>query len=449
MKKHIKNSILKTLTAAFLLVLFTATTALAQTDNDTEALISDYIEQWFYDSFSEHYVIDDYQSVISDMQVNGSDISAKIAIMAMTTLDYDSVEDVPYMRGLKNALNISAFAEIVPAAYVNSLSSAATSELTKSVAIMQSQKYESAINRLEVSKVSGVSTLSYNSAINNILSSLPKNISRVQATNLVQMVADKFVDVAECIDRSTVLSMDLTFSAKLNNGQLVDIEMNHIYDDELIPVDDTLIENANTMVAAAAQDLTSFLESTAANTLSMNIGTSIVPMGYSSYNRIAARNYAWQYTAPGYGYNTGSYPTYGDGYSAAGGIDTSYWNLAKYKCTTETDHASNEVDCACFVSQCLHAGGIPITTTWKFSTLAWCSVPHLIDYMTSTKSYMDIGTRATCNAGNVIKTSSSHVVLCTYNDTVTGRYTGHTNDRNNKYYPISGSGWTFYNINTN
>jgi hypothetical protein len=42
-----------------------------------------------------------------------------------------------------------------------------------------------------------------------------------------------------------------------------------------------------------------------------------------------------------------------------------------------------------------------------------------------------VATLGTCVAGYPIKASSTHVVLMTYNDGVTQKYTGHTNDRRN------------------
>ena len=416
---------------------------------DDEVLVNDYVKQWFYDSFAEHYIIDDYQVVISNLDTHIDHVSADIAIMAMTTLNYSSVEEVPYMRGLRNALNISTFAEIVPADYANSLSEYAKMELTKSVALAKSLNTKTAQNRLEVDNLSSESILSYDSATANVLASASQIMSKTQAANLVQMIADKFVDVAECIDRSAVLSMDLKFAAKINHRELYDVTIDLIYPDELIEVGDKLLDSSDALFASAATDINAFLKSEASNR------SSTTTRGYSSYDRLVARNYAWMYTEPGYGYNNGPSPTYGEGYSAVGGYNTAYWNLTLYKCTAAgINHDGSQKDCACFVSQCLKYGGIPTAaSTWEFPnaagmTYAWQSVSALETYMLTTKGYWNTATRSTCNAGNVIKTSSSHIVLCTYNDTVTGRYTGHTNDRNNLYYKISDTGWTFYTINT-
>lgn len=101
----------------------------------------------------------------------------------------------------------------------------------------------------------------------------------------------------------------------------------------------------------------------------------------------------------------------------------------------------------------LVAGGIPTTegqNGWEFPTdgnptYAWHNTGGLKTYMTN-NGYWDNSTFAACNAGNVVYTDSGHVTLCTLNDTITRRYTAHTNDRNNKIYS---SAYEYYVINTN
>ena len=170
-----------------------------------------------------------------------------------------------------------------------------------------------------------------------------------------------------------------------------------------------------------------------------------VTLGYSGYDREAARDYALRWS---------SSPTncYDDG-SSCGILQARYtWNNSVYPYNSIFKHN----DCADFVSQAMAAGGLPQGGSW-FRTknvttaswgAAWTSVSSLKSYMTdSSHKYWDTSTFAKCNAGNILLTSSSHVVMITLNDTVTHRYTGHTNDRHHYEFDHV-NGYQYYTIKT-
>lgn len=137
---------------------------------------------------------------------------------------------------------------------------------------------------------------------------------------------------------------------------------------------------------------------------------------------------------------------YDDGSSCGILQDRTQWNNTEYPYITTLKHS----DCADFVSQCLCAGNIePVNGKWerfndKDNNWAWTYVSGLISYMTD-EGYFTSSTFAKAAAGAVLTTSSSHVVLITLNDTVTHRFTGHTNDRNN-YQFTNTSGYSYYII---
>ncbi len=166
--------------------------------------------------------------------------------------------------------------------------------------------------------------------------------------------------------------------------------------------------------------------------------------GYSDYDRIAARDYAWKWTG------TKVTKCSRCGTSCKMLQDDSLWNNDEYPYSSNFLHN----DCADFVSQCIRAGGIePDPGKWernkdKDNDWAWTSCGGLKDYMVG-EGYWDSSDYAHANAGNIaIKESTPrHIVLITYNDTETHRYTGHTNDRNNyKFYESDLSGYTYYVI---
>lgn len=119
---------------------------------------------------------------------------------------------------------------------------------------------------------------------------------------------------------------------------------------------------------------------------------------YNSYNRIAARDYAYKYWSS---YN----PAY-------------------------TSYKGNGGDCANFVSQCLHAGGIPTDVTWKADSVSWIRASAVPSYMMN-KGYATKTSYTNATAGSFAYTSSGagHAVLVTINDGAKIAYTAHTTDR--------------------
>ena len=119
---------------------------------------------------------------------------------------------------------------------------------------------------------------------------------------------------------------------------------------------------------------------------------------YNSYNRIAARDYAYKYWSS---YN----PAY-------------------------TSYKGNGGDCANFVSQCIHAGGIPTDATWKADSVSWIRASAVPSYMMN-KRYATKTSYTNATAGSFAYTSSGagHAVLVTINDGAKIAYTAHTTDR--------------------
>ena len=119
---------------------------------------------------------------------------------------------------------------------------------------------------------------------------------------------------------------------------------------------------------------------------------------YNSYNRIAARDYAYKYWSS---YN----PAY-------------------------TSYKGNGGDCANFVSQCIHAGGIPTDATWKADSVSWIRASAVPSYMMN-KGYATKTSYTNATAGSFAYTSSGagHAVLVTINDGAKIAYTAHTTDR--------------------
>ena len=169
--------------------------------------------------------------------------------------------------------------------------------------------------------------------------------------------------------------------------------------------------------------------------------------GYSSYNRINARDYALNWVS-----SSTISSCYDCGTSCGVLQNRTKWNNTVYPYFSNFMHT----DCADFVSQAMSAGGLPESGTWfrtkNVSTqswgAAWTAVASLKAFMTdNSHKYWDSSTYAACNAGNIVLTSSSHVAMITLNDTVTHRLTSHTNDRRDCSFADS-NGYLYYTIKT-
>jgi len=411
--------------------------------SDIKSQILAYTQEWFMTNFAEHYYITSYNSYIDSFRLSGDTIHTVISAGAITTLKYDSVEELPYVIGIKDKLSIKSMAEVIPPEYVDQYE-AAERELQKSIALATKDTLH-----VPIDPKTRKSNLTTQMANNSIVEALNVPVTEIQAENLSRYISDIFIDAAECIGVGTLLTLELCVDANIDNGVITQIWLYEAHDGNATSAATALIpKTRNEMIKQAGEDIDNYLNSEASTI------TRTQTRGLSTYDRIAARDYAWEHTYPGYGVNTsnanldGSRAQYdcGHGYY----VDRNYWNDDDYPISTCLWWSHCHNDCACFVSQCLAAGGITTTSNWEFPssgdpTYAWHNTTELKKYMTN-NGYWDTSTFAACNAGNVVYTSSGHVTLCTLNDTVTRRYTCHTSDWNNHIYS---SAYAYYTINTN
>jgi len=338
-------------------------------DNNDSMVASMVISQatvWLEDNYGEFYDMQNVSADIVRVFENDSVIRYTVALSCETMLKFDSVDELPFVRGLNSTL------------------------------------------------ISRNAQSNERAAIDAYIDEIDANLGEYR---------DLTVDVVIAIDKADDAAPWIMYYQDGMETTLYEI--------------DVLALDAQEMYAAgrnAASDIVSAYTAPAGR-------------GYASYNRINARDYALSYS---------SNPTqcYDHGTSCPDSIvsDRSKWNNSVYPYHSIFMHN----DCANFVSQAMSAGGLPESGTW-FRTknvttqswgAAWTSVSSMKAWMTdSSRKYWDASTFAACNAGNILLTSSTHVVMVTLNDTVTHRYTGHTNDR--KDYAFSNvSGYLYYTIKT-
>lgn len=103
-----------------------------------------------------------------------------------------------------------------------------------------------------------------------------------------------------------------------------------------------------------------------------------------------------------------------------------YWNRRNYNYNYYNDN-----NCCNFVSQCLVAGGLPTNSTFRNGTSAFVYIPSFISYMQNNYNvkYISRPYASQIDVGDVILTSSGHVMIVTRKSGNTVYANGNTNNR--------------------
>jgi RNA polymerase sigma-70 factor (ECF subfamily) len=210
--------------------------------------------------------------------------------------------------------------------------------------------------------------------------------------------------------------------------------------DDFYPVPSPMLETSEKMEKAGEESMEETFKKVG-NSLIIN-NTNEVKY---TYNRLNARDYANSWTS-----NPPQTEQYCCHHKPDGTCDvwqdTSKWNNNDYP---YYDNAYCN-DCADYVSQALHYGGIPIEAgQWERLkdkdgqfTWAWTYSPSLKGYMMN-RGYWTTSNFTNANAGCVIRMPNAHTMMIVLNDTVTRKYSAHTNDRKQCIY-YDYSGWEYY-----
>ena len=254
------------------------------------------------------------------------------------------------------------------------------------------------------------------------------NINENKKLEVAKAIEKKLSDLEEYIGTSSDNNFWLYVEAEVIDGELnldtMSIMAENI--DRLIPIEDILPASASEQKLNGVAAMKAVIN---APTTSISTSSTATSRAYADYRRIAARDYALSFV--------GSNVTtcYAHGTSCGVRQDPTYYN-ANFSYYQHND-------CANFVSQCLNAGDVWEDSVWYPTSYAWINTQGLKNHMLNTKGYWYTSNFANANAGAVLYTSSSHVVLITLNDTVTHKYTGHTNDRYNVTF-TNQSGYAYY-----
>lgn len=327
------------------------------------------VKDWFYPNYGEFYNIIDEEFVITRTHDTGTATNYTVFVFCRTSPKAESVEDLPFVQGMRNELEVQAAA--------------------------RSTNY--ALTEV---------------AVNNYLAEI--DFSHDYEVLTLDIVVSVNHDA-----RSTA-----TTTLYFQDGATT----------SLYPIDVANLDSSE-MYAEGQSAVEPVAEAYMATAMTR---------GLSTYDRIAARDYALKWT----GENITQ--CYDDGTSCKVYQDRTKWNNEEYPYISTLKHS----DCADFVSQCVHEGGIPVEEgKWErfkdgnaaTNPWAWTGVTSLPNYMTS-KGYWDESTFELANAGNIICWPDYHIGLITLNDTMTHRYTAHTNDRYDRQFVYSTT-HAYYMIN--
>lgn len=350
--------------------------------------IVQYMRDWINKNYSEHYILSDININIEDMETNGVNFEATMMVDLNTLLKYKSAEDLPYFVGMKNELDL------------------------KSLEFLSDDNKNKVLSKYDYRE--------------------NKSLNLAQTRELEDTLRNLYFDAKDCINKASPLSLYIVVKGEINASNNWEIYIDEM--GTLIPAENFIPKSSRELENIGKADI-NFLVDSVKNKKTYSLKNK----SYNrSYDRIAARDYALDYSSNGTGYcHCGI--LYGVNYGS--------WNNSGYPYFDNACHN----DCADFVSQALHAGGIPIDSgRWERlrdgnNGWAWTSVSGLKDYMTS-KGYWTSSNFASASAGHILLTSSSHVVMITMNDTVTHRYSAHTRDRNNAQFS-NYSSYEYYVVN--
>lgn len=323
------------------------------TINQLKATAQNAIEQFFRESDKDLYSLVGFRFDDGEVTQSDGSVQYKTTVTVSERLKAQSVEEMPYIAGYLDELGASSYA---------TMAASDKAELAKSAF-----------------------GLDQDTAL----------------TEAQQNVVDTFVQsmdtTVEMFDEYIGETSDFTYHIKVSApvAEPDNITLTGLDEfDNDVNINEYELRSYNEIYRNGAEDAQAAVQS-------MMISPAWVATkinNYNSYNRIAARDYAYKYWSS---YN----PAY-------------------------TSYKGNGGDCANFVSQCLHAGGIPTDATWKADSVSWIRASAVPSYMMN-KGYATKTSYTNATAGSFAYTSSGagHAVLVTINDGAKIAYTAHTTDR--------------------
>lgn len=380
-------------------------TVFTATDAALQEIVEEYMTDWFGKNLSEHYALSDERYAFYSLENRAGHVEGYGCFEAIHELKYANLDELPYITGLKQAVGINNAEAFAAGDMLETMSMTIASRIGEDLLTPTQADY--------------------------VASQLMIQLNEIKESMVPAVGAYYFHIEADCDD------------AELSNV-LITLEVDgvgYVDPSEVFPGD------ATELYADGLEETTAFVQSVKDMPEDQLTALKAIPLAgpVKDYDQIAARDYALEYSAN----MTESCNCGALDIKNGDGVTYSAWNTTVYPYDTHLCHT----DCADFVSQSMSAGGLPEGGTW-FRTKnktgacwggAWASCRQLKTYMLD-NDYWYQSTFAQATAGHVCFTSDTHVVMITLNDTVTHRYSAHTNDRHNVVFQDK-SGYEYYRIN--
>lgn len=353
---------------------------------DDYQIIKDIVLEELIKNYSEYYDVTSHNIEIYETDIKGNKADIYLFASLDTILKAKNVSELPYIEGMLEEVNISA---------------AEKNSLDTEVAITNAIKINNS-NRLSNSQIA---------AIANQIS---------ETSNLVEQYIGTVSDT----------NFYLKVTVDINNGIVVPDTIQIFVEDiagNYEPVENAYPKSREQMKNEGAEVVQYCIE----NPERIAVRASNSALAARSTSSVS---YMLQYT---------SNPTTCeiDGASCTSKQDSSKWNNESYPYSSTYAHN----DCADYVSQALYESGIPLSGNWQIRSSTWNTVSGLVDHMVNRGIFVEATSTEPITAGSVVRMGSGHIVMITYADTVSLKYSGHTHDRKNVTY-YKGSGYTEYNL---
>ena len=378
-------------------------------------------------AYKEHYVLQNVRvtNPSEAFEENGS-LYVTFFLTFDATLKYDSAVDLPRVKGIAQALNIDGTLQSVQE-FSQELHAADVMKVI-STDVQSELQTNQAIKAFEAAEAKEAAD-STSEKKEPVLSNKEK-VSLV--SDYVLDEVDTFVTNLqdEYIGTSSEFNIELRATID-EQGNVLKLEYGLFseYSDDIT----TVIPASNESMIQAGEKQVSETVNMALEKVAQNASFSaITPASNTNfiYYRTKARDYANTYTSS----PDRHYCSTHEDYICQDSTKYNKWYF--YFCCK---------DCANYVSQAMYAGGVPKDNIWipNKSCAAWNSCKQLRYHFTKKTNYWTKTTYNNCNAGGVIllidsSGNPSHAMMNVLIDSVTTKYSAHTNDRDEKVYTHSG-----------
>lgn len=382
------------------------------------AAVSDLIE-----AEKEYYDIKDINvaNVVTEEKSDGTTETTCSIEFAMQ-LKAQSLEDLPYIKGLLNTVGVDSIdactvENVVDADVVKDILSPQIADISASVA---------------TSAITTNGTMREDALLNRAVS--------LAATETVAMA----MEYSEYIGATSKITFDVLICTDSSGNIIEVLGLGGTEGPQYttFPLSDYFPQSEQAMMASAQSDLISMVSTKIELELQSDL---VEPQGaLYPYKRLSARNYAMTYSSEA---SASSKCPHGNTR-----IDLSKYNSDYiYYC---------HQDCANYVSQAMAAGQCPQDANWRYDAAnksapeAWRRVTKMYEYFTGMQ-YWSASSFTNCNAGGIIINENTngtkyHVNMCVLNDSVNRAYAAHNSDHNNKAYGSNywGSDTVYYFVFT-